>query len=272
VIGRTLRHYRILRALGVGGMGEVYAAEDTRLPRQVALKVLPADSVHDADRLQRVQREAHALAGLNHPNVITIHSVEEDEGVHFLTMEIVEGQTLAVMIPAGGVPWADYFRWSVPLADAIAAAHQHGVIHRDIKPANIMIGAGGRLKVLDFGIAKFSDPDPHGAIQATTADLTAPRTIVGTAAYMSPEQAEGRPVDARSDVFSLGVVLYEMAAGSRPFSGGTELALLSSIIKDPVPLLTATRPDAPRELERILRRCLPNAARLTERSEAYRTE
>jgi Tol biopolymer transport system component len=237
-------------------MGEVYAAEDTRLHRQVALKVLPPEAARDPERLQRFEREARALAGLNHPHIVTIHSVEEDEGVHFLTMEIVEGQTLAGLIPAGGVSWPDFYRWSVPLVDAIAAAHHHGVVHRDIKPANVMIGSGGRVKVLDFGIAKFRDREPREALRATTTEVTAPRAIVGTTAYMAPEQAQGGQVDSRSDIFSLGLVLYEMAAGARPFTGDNDLAVLSSIIKDPMPALAAARPDAPAELERILRRCL----------------
>jgi eukaryotic-like serine/threonine-protein kinase len=256
VVGRTLRHYRVLRSLGAGGMGEVYAAEDTRLHRQVAIKVLPQEAGRDAERLRRFQREARALAGLNHPHIVTIHSVEEDEGVHFLTMEIVEGQTLARLVPAGGVRWPDFYRWSVPLVDAIAAAHHHGVVHRDIKPANIMIGPDSRVKVLDFGVAKFRDPEPLEGRHAATTAATNTGAVVGTAAYMAPEQAQGGPVDIRSDIFSLGLVLYEMAAGVRPFTGDNDLAVLSSIIKDPMPALAVARADAPPELERILRRCL----------------
>ncbi|MGE0461601.1 MAG: protein kinase [Vicinamibacterales bacterium] len=256
MVGRTLRHYRIVRALGSGGMGEVYAAEDTRLSRQVALKLLPPDAAADADRLARFQREARALAGLNHPNVVTIHSVEEADGVHFLTMEIVEGKTLAGLIPSTGVAWPDFFKWALQLVDAIVAAHQRGVVHRDLKPANIMIGSGGRLKVLDFGLAKLKRAVPEHSDLLATATDTVPHLVLGTAAYMSPEHAEGRPVDSRSDIFSLGIVLYEMATGTRPFKGDSALSLLSSIIKDPVPPVSGSRPDAPAGLERILRRCL----------------
>jgi len=154
VLGTTLLHYRIVEKLGAGGMGEVYAADDTRLNRRVAVKILPPEMAADPERLQRFRREAQAIAALNHPNVVTLYSVEEADGVHFLTMEIVEGKTLDEVIPSGGAPWPDFFRWSIALTDAVAAAHQQGVIHRDLKPRNIMIGANGRLKVLDFGIAK----------------------------------------------------------------------------------------------------------------------
>jgi len=238
-------------------MGEVYAAEDTRLNRRVALKILPPELAADPDRLQRFRREAQAIAALSHPNVVTLHSVEEAEGIHFLTMEIVDGRTLSEVIHAGGLAWGDFFRWAIALADAVAAAHQQGVIHRDLKPGNIMIGPGGRLKVLDFGIAKVIEGNAPGArTMATTAQMTSPHTIIGTAAYMSPEQAEGRPVDARSDVFALGVVLFEMATSVRPFKGDTELGLLSSIIKDTPAPVSQARSDAPADLDRILRKCL----------------
>jgi eukaryotic-like serine/threonine-protein kinase len=258
VLGSSLLHYRILERLGAGGMGEVYAAEDTRLNRRVALKILPPELAADPDRLQRFRREAQAIAALSHPNVVTVHSVEEAEGIHFLTMEIVDGRTLSEVIHAGGLAWGDFFRWAIALADAVSAAHQHGVIHRDLKPTNIMIGSGGRLKVLDFGIAKVINE--HNALAArtlaTTAQMTSAHAIIGTAAYMSPEQAEGKSVDARSDVFALGVVLYEMATSKRPFKGETELGLLSSIIKDNPAPVSQARSDAPADLDRILRKCL----------------
>jgi len=255
----TIGHYRILDLLGTGGMGEVYLAEDTRLGRRVALKLLALDVAQDADRRRRFEREARAAAALNHPNIVTIHSVEEADGQPFLTMEIVEGHTLAGRIPPNGVAWSDFFSWSVQLVDAISAAHEQGVVHRDIKPANVMIGHNGRVKVLDFGIAKLRQPASDAAA-ATTASVTVAHQVIGTAAYMSPEQAEGRPVDARSDLFSLGVVLYEMATGSRPFKGDTVLSILSSIMRDTPPPVSSARPGAPGDLDRIIRRCLAKDA------------
>jgi len=260
VLGTTLRHYRIVEKLGAGGMGEVYAAEDTRLNRRIALKVLPAELAADPDRLQRFRREAQAIAALNHPHVVTLHSVEEADGVHFLTMEIVQGKTLREAIPSGGLPWPDFFRWAIALTDAVSAAHQQGVIHRDLKPGNIMIGPGGRLKVLDFGIAKLQHENAPDTPTIAATQVTGPHALVGTAGYMSPEQAEGKTVDARSDVFSLGVVLYEMATSVRPFQGDTTLGVLSAIIKDAVPPVSQRRPDASSDLDRIVRRCLAKDA------------
>jgi Tol biopolymer transport system component len=257
MIGTTLQHYRIVAKLGEGGMGEVYAAEDSKLQRRVALKLLPPDMATDPERLQRFQREARAIAALNHPNVVTIYSVEEADGVRFLTMELVEGKTLGELIPGEGLPLEELLRLAVPLVDAVAAAHEQGIVHRDLKPANVMLAHDGRLKVLDFGLAKLR---PAVSMTATTylatQSLTSPQTIVGTAAYMSPEQAEGRPVDQRSDIFSLGVMLYEMACGRRPFAGDTAFSLISSIIKDtPLPL-SEVRRDIPPALERIVTKAL----------------
>jgi serine/threonine protein kinase len=258
MIGTTLHHYRIIRALGHGGMGEVYVAEDTRLHREVALKLLPPEMAADAGRLQRFQREAQAVAALNHPNVVTVYSVEEAEGLHFITMELVEGKTLTDLIPERGFPVPEFLKLSLPLADAIAAAHQRGIVHRDLKPANIMVTAGGRLKVLDFGLAKLK-PGITGTADARTltADqLTIQHEIVGTPSYMSPEQAQGQPVDHRTDIFSAGVVLYEMATGKRPFQGDSAITILSSIIKDSPPPVLEVNPSLPRELDRIIMHCL----------------
>ena len=258
MIGTTLGHYRIVRSLGRGGMGDVYAAEDSRLNRTVALKVLPSATAADPDRLKRFQREAQAVAALNHPNVVTIYSVEETNGVPFLTMELVDGATLDEMIPQRGMDLARLLQLAIPLADAVGAAHDHGIVHRDLKPSNIMVARDGRVKVLDFGLAKLR-PEPSSHLEAsavTIEKLTSAHTVLGTAAYMSPEQAEGRPVDQRSDMFSLGILLYHVATGKQPFAGDTPMSVLSAIIKDtPAPAATINPRISP-DLERIIRRCL----------------
>jgi Tol biopolymer transport system component len=257
MIGTRLQHYRIVRKLGSGGMGEVYAAEDEKLQRQVALKLLPPDMAADPERLQRFQREARAVAALNHPNVVTIYSVEEADGVHFLTMELVEGSTLGDVIPEGGLPLDRVLALAGPLIEAVASAHEHGIVHRDLKPANIMIAGDGRVKVLDFGLAKLKANLPASdTTRLPTETLTHRHVVVGTAAYMSPEQAEGRPVDHRSDIFSLGVVLYEMACGRRPFTGESDLSLLSSIIRDAPQPPSSMKRDLPPAFDRIVMKAL----------------
>jgi serine/threonine protein kinase/Tfp pilus assembly protein PilF len=257
--GRQLLHYRILESLGKGGMGEVYLAEDTKLDRRVALKVLPPEVAGDSERRARFEREARSIAALNHPNIVTVHSVESAEGVHFITMEFVKGEPLSQKIPPDGLPLPKVLEFAVPLADALAAAHEKGITHRDLKPENVMITTDGRLKVLDFGLAKQAVravPDPDGETQAVGANLTREGRIVGTMSYMSPEQAEGRAVDPRSDVFSLGVMLYEMATGQRPFRGDTSLSTLSAILKDTPQPLHEVKPELPRAFDAILDRCL----------------
>jgi len=254
--GARLGHYTILAPLGSGGMGEVWAAEDTRLKRKVALKVLPAAVATDPDRLARFQREAEAVAALTHPNIVTIYSVEEDADVRFMTMELVDGQSLDRVIPPGGMPLVQVLDIGVALADALVASHEVGIVHRDLKPGNVMLaGREHRVKVLDFGLAKLHD-DPALEEQTRLTRITGEGRILGTVAYMSPEQAEGKPVDARSDLFSLGVVLYEMSTGDRPFKGDTSVSVLSAILKDTPRSVTQLRPDLPREFARIVRRCL----------------
>ena len=241
--GTQLGSYEIVSLLGAGGMGEVYRARDPRLKREVALKVLPDGAAVDADRRERFTREALAVAALNHPHIVTIHSVEDAGTAVFLTMELVEGRSLAEALPATGLPIDRVLTIGIAVADATSAAHQKGITHRDLKPGNIMLGEGeqaGRIKVLDFGLAKVVDAQRGAAgasmlpteAPAHTAPITAEGRILGTVAYMSPEQAEGRAIDGRSDLFSLGVVLYEMATGQRPFAGDTNLSILSSILKD----------------------------------------
>ena len=257
MIGQTLGHYRILELLGKGGMGEVYLADDTRLNRRVALKVLSADLGADPSRRERFEREARAAAALNHPNIVTIHSVEEAGGVPFLTLELVDGKTLGELIPAEGLPLERLLQLTIPLTDAVGAAHQKGITHRDLKPANVMVTSDGRVKVLDFGLAKLREQleqDAQGSMP--TQELTGEGRILGTVAYMSPEQAEGRPVDPRSDVFSLGVMLYELATGRRPFTGDTHVSVLSAILRDTPSAITDIRKDLPRDLARAIQRCL----------------
>jgi Tol biopolymer transport system component/predicted Ser/Thr protein kinase len=258
MIGETLGHYRIVRQLGSGGMGEVYAAEDQKLHRLVALKVLSAPFRSDDERRERFQREAQAVAALNHPNIVTIYSVELSGSTHFLTMEMVEGRPLSELIPAGGLPLDRLLKLAIALADAVSAAHQRGITHRDLKPANVIVGDDGRLKVLDFGLAKLKEAQDSFSAATTlaTPSLTGEGRIIGTAAYMSPEQAEGRTIDHRSDIFSLGIVLYEMVTGQRPFKGDTSVSVLSSILKDTPRSVNEVNRALPRDLGRIVRRCL----------------
>ena len=213
MIGRTLAHYKILKKIGSGGMGEVFLAEDTKLDRKVALKVLPPELAESEERRARFKREAKAIAALNHPNIVTVYSVEEDDSVHFITMELVKGKTVTELLPKTGFPLSRFFDVAIPLANAVAAAHQEGITHRDLKPDNMMVGDDGRVKVLDFGLAKptsgFAGGDADSALP--TVAKTAEGVIVGTVNYMSPEQ--GKAVDARSDIFSFGIVLYEMLTG-----------------------------------------------------------
>jgi serine/threonine protein kinase len=251
----TLGHYQIVRLLGKGGMGEVYLARDTKLGRDVAIKVLPAD-LASPDDLERFAREARAVAALNHPNIVTIHSVEEADGVTFITMELVMGKTLSELVPRGGLAIDALLNIAIPLADAVSAAHDKSIVHRDLKPGNVMLTQDGRVKVLDFGLAKLADAPDAGSSDATTKRITGEGRIVGTTSYMSPEQAASKPLDGRSDVFSLGVVLYEMATGERPFTGDSSVSVLSSILKDTPRPVTDVNPALPALLARIIRTCL----------------
>jgi len=286
MIGQTLGHYKILDKLGEGGMGEVYLARDSTLDREVALKVLPEIYSTDPDRLARFEREAKALATLNHPNIVTIYSIESSVGqlpaagpqlpagsreleadsreggrvVHFLTMEFVQGEPLSELIPEGGMAHDRFLDLAIPLTDALAAAHGRGIIHRDLKPSNIMVTSEGRVKILDFGLAKLFAPAisdvgaPLAGTQVRTELLTEEGLVIGTLPYMSPEQVEGEELDARSDIFSLGCVLYEMLAGRRPFEGDTDASRLVAVLRDdPLPL-TGVPPNVAQLVERCLRK------------------
>src|ERR1700690_3424225 len=254
--GTRLGPYEILSPIGAGGMGEVFRARDPRLGRDVAIKVLPAAMSTDPDRMARFQREARAVAALNHPHIVTIYSVEEAGGIHFLTMELVEGKPLDRIIPAHGLPADQIVDIGNALADALSAAHDKGIVHRDIKPANVMVSNEGRVKVLDFGLAKeVTQFGPEEETRAAAGNTQA-GMVMGTAAYMSPEQISGRPLDHRTDIFSLGVVLHEMATGKQPFAGLSPAELMSSILRDTPPSVCDIRADLPSDLARIIRRCL----------------
>jgi eukaryotic-like serine/threonine-protein kinase len=262
--GTRLGPYDIVAPLGAGGMGEVYRAKDSRLGREVALKVVPEAFASDPARLARFEREARTVAGLNHPNIVVLYSVEEERGVRFLTMELVEGQGLDRLVSGGALPLPRVLDLGIALAEALAAAHERGVVHRDLKPANVMVTREGRLKVLDFGLAKLEPADAElAATQAATlmTPLSTPGRVVGTVPYMAPEQVRGDAVDARTDLFALGIILYELASGRRPFTGGTPADVSSSILRDTPPSLASLRRDLPADLERIVERCLEKEPR-----------
>jgi len=261
-VAAMLGHYAIVRVLGAGGMGEVYEAQDTRLNRPVALKVIRQEVASDPVRRQRLEREARAAALLNHPNIVTLHSLEEHHGVLFLTMEFIEGSTLRDAIPRAGFPIDRFLRMAIQATDALAAAHAVGVIHRDLKPANIMITREGVLKVLDFGLSKSEVDRTVAPVKTDT--LSTDGSLLGTAPYMAPEVIEGGEADVRSDIFSLGIVLFEMVAGRRPFAGDSPLAVITAILRDRPPLASEVKSEVPPELARLIDRCLmktPSARR-----------
>lgn len=226
MIGQTLSHFEIVDKLGSGGMGDVYRARDTKLGRDVAIKVLPDEFSRDAERLARFRREAKVLASLNHPNIAAIYGLEHSRGIHYLVLELVEGETLAERIARGPIPRDEALDIAMKVADALEEAHEHGIVHRDLKPANIKLTPDDKVKVLDFGLAKaFSEETAESAQTASsmsptiTRDATRVGVILGTAAYMSPEQAKGKRVDKRTDIFAFGAVLYEMLTGKKAFPG-----------------------------------------------------
>ncbi|MEW6210822.1 MAG: protein kinase [Acidobacteriota bacterium] len=266
--GRTLGHYELLSLLGAGGMGEVYLAQDTRLKRRVALKLLPAEFTSDPNRVRRFEREAQAASALNHPGIVTIYEIAETDGAHFIAMELIEGRTLRESLSDGAPSLPTALSIAVQAASALEAAHESGIVHRDIKPENIMLRKDGYVKVLDFGIAKLTDQRAGAGSQSLTLPQveTAPGLVLGTVTYMSPEQARDLEVDARSDIFSLGVVIYEMITGHHPFGGATRAdALVSILEKEPAPLAQYL-PSAPSHLQQIISKAL-----CKEREERYQS-
>jgi eukaryotic-like serine/threonine-protein kinase len=249
--GLGISHYRILRRLGSGGMGEVYAAEDERLRRNVAIKFISHGKAADEKNRQRFEREARAASALNHPNICTIHEVNEHEGQPFLVMELLDGQDLRQICAVGAVAIPRLLKWSVEITDALAAAHARGIIHRDIKPGNVFITSRGDAKVLDFGLAKLLQPESVECSETVSFAASAAGSVMGTVAYMSPEQARGEALDSRTDLFSAGTVLYEMASGKRAFDGPTSAVIFNSILTASPTPISRIRGDVPPGLEDI---------------------
>jgi serine/threonine protein kinase len=254
VIGRTISHYRVIEKLGAGGMGDIYKAQDARLNRTVAIKVLTNASAGDSDRRRRFIQEAQAASGLNHPNIITIYDIVSEDDSEYMVMELVSGKTLADLIPRGGVGVAKTLQYSTQMADALRAAHAAGIVHRDLKPGNVMVTDSGLVKILDFGLAKINVATELTEETQTigAAPLTVEGSILGTVAYMSPEQAQGKKVDARSDIFSFGVVMYEMLTGTKAFPGDSAITTLTAILRDDVKPIAEMVPDVPPEVVEII--------------------
>src|SRR5438552_4897720 len=268
LVGQTFGHYKISKRIGRGGMGEVYLATDVTAGRKAALKLLPMRFTGDAERLKRFQQEAHAVVALNHPNILTVYEIGEDHSTHYIASELIEGETLCQRLTRGRMEVGEAIDVAIQVASALAAAHDTGIVHRDIKPENIMLRPDGYVKVLDFGIAKlaesaFAEATADGAGSMTLAD-TSLGSILGTVRYMSPEQACGAPVDKRTDIWSLGVVLYEMVTGHAPFTGDTPSEVMSAILEKEPPPITSYIKQTPAELQSIVSKTLRK-----EREERY---
>ncbi len=260
MIGRTISHYQVTERLGSGGMGEIFKARDPRLNRTVAIKALSIEGMGDPDRRRRFIQEAQAASGLNHPNIITIHDIISDSENEYMVMEYVSGKTLSELIQAGGVGVEKTLRYGVQIADALAAAHAAGIVHRDLKPGNVMVTESGLVKILDFGLAKVSmTTQLTEETQTLGAPMTVEGSILGTVSYMSPEQAQGAKVDARSDIFAFGALMYEMITGTKAFTGASPIATLTAILRDEVKPIRDSVPDCPPELEEIIGRALRKA-------------
>jgi serine/threonine protein kinase len=258
-VGRVLGRYRVIRKVGAGGMGEVYQAQDTHLPRKVALKLLPAAFTQDVDRLRRFRQEAYAASALNHPNIITVYEVGELDGQHFIATEFIEGQTLRERMTRSGMGLDETLDITIQIAAGLDAAHKSGIVHRDVKPENVIVRPDGLVKILDFGLAKLEAPKAPTYDSQTLTIIgmgTEPGTMMGTVNYMSPEQARGQKVDGRSDIFSLGVMLYELIAGKRPFDGETSSDVIAAILKTEPPPLRLCSPALPEKLERTVSKAL----------------
>ncbi len=262
MVGQKIAQYQFLEKLGAGGMGEIYKAQDTRLNRFVAIKVLSTASSGDPERRRRFIQEAQAASALNHPNIITIHDILSEGDSEYMVMEFVSGKTLNDLIPKGGLRLPHALKLAVQMTDALTAAHSVGIVHRDLKPANVMVTESGLVKILDFGLAKLTDrgpittTGPDATQTIAEAPLTVEGSIIGTVSYMSPEQAQGKKVDTRSDVFSFGVVLYEMVTGVRAFGGDNALSTLSAILRDEARPIAEVAPDVPPQIEQVIKRCL----------------
>ena len=260
LVGQTIGHYKISKRIGTGGMGEVYLATDITAGRKAALKLLPTRFTGDAERLKRFQQEARAVVGLNHPNILTVYEIGEDHSTHYIASELIEGETLRQRLMRGRMELREAVDVAIQVASALAAAHEAGIVHRDIKPENIMLRPDGYVKVLDFGIAKLAEQEvpasDGGRAESVSLVETNLGSILGTVRYMSPEQARGAPVDKRTDIWSLGVVLYEMVTGQAPFTGDTPGEVMTSILEKEPPPLTSYIAQTPAELQQIISKTL----------------